>query len=118
MFHFRKHGKDTSRPRLKSGAVQLRELATLSPRRDFRPTNLFVPFVPLTDVAKGRWGEVCRLGHQLTLVPDTVSTDGLRRSKIYIVTVSQQATSSVRSGIRGGAKSDFAPTELVPLFTS
>jgi hypothetical protein len=40
------HGKDTSMPQLKSGAIWLRQLATPLPRRDFRPTffALFVPF--------------------------------------------------------------------------
>jgi hypothetical protein len=41
--------KDTPTPRLKSGAICLRPLATLLSRRDFRPTFLR----PLADVAKG-----------------------------------------------------------------
>jgi len=32
------YGRVTSTPRLKSGAIGLRQLATLLPRRDFRPT--------------------------------------------------------------------------------
>jgi hypothetical protein len=39
------HGKDTFTPRLKSGAIGLRQLATLVPRRDFA-LPFFVLFVP------------------------------------------------------------------------
>ena len=34
----KQHGKDVFTPRLKSGAISLRELAAPLPRRDFRPT--------------------------------------------------------------------------------
>jgi len=40
------YGRVTSTPRLKSGAIGLRQLATLLPRRDFRPT-FFALFVPI-----------------------------------------------------------------------
>ena len=40
----------------------------------------------------------------------------LRRSEIFIATISPTGTSSARSGIEGGSRLDVAPTELITFF--